>query len=162
MFEFNSKDRPTLLFGAALCGLTLAAAMFIFDRIKTDRSAEVEKSSSEPRNAKRLILRKDEITAAYQRLSVQGVHSMGDWVKKLTELSKKEGIVFDSIEPVSETGDAGNFAAVLKFRTNLRGFSGFVSALVMEDYLTAAEGFSIEQAGEGLLNCELTLRRALS
>lgn len=162
MVKMNVKDKPTLFLGVLLCLITIAATFLFFHQVETRIMGKVEIRALELNKAKRLIIKKDEIAAAYQRLRAREVGSMGDWVKELTELSKKEGFVFDSMVPTPSGDNSGNLEAVLKFRTNLKGFSGFISNLVMEDYLTVAENFTMEKIDGGLLDCEVTLRRVLT
>ena len=150
--KISIKERPALFFAGAAIFLSFVVLYAPFHERKEELAAQIKLKAIQWGKAKELVSHKDKIDEAYSLIESQNTSQTSDWVKKMTELSKQEGVVFDSLVPDAES-------VVLRFHTDLGRFAGFTQQLASSDYFSLIESVRLEKAADGLLDCELTVKR---
>lgn len=154
----DPKDRPTLVFAAATMLVTTALVSVFF--IPALRSADqaVTRNVLSLRKAQELAVSKGSIESKYAR--IRSTASGDDWVKRLTDVSKRQGVVFDTMLPDDPGPEfPGETGVRVGFRSDIGRFSAFVHSLATEDALCLIREMKLEKEQDGLLNCELALSR---
>ncbi len=157
----NPKDRPTFVFAAASILAATATLWMLF--LPSLRSADqaVTRSALSLKKAQELSLSKDSIESKYAR--IRSTASGDDWVKRLTDVSKRQGVVFDTMLPDDPGAEfPGETGVRVGFRADIGRFSAFIHSLTAEDALCLIRDMKLEKGENGILNCELVLSKVVA
>ncbi|GEM_PF-2829573 len=161
--KIDIKEWPTISFAAVLIIFCLILFSIPFNKKREVLAQQIKAKVVELSKAKTMIEKKGEIEAAYTSAqSHNSARSVGEWVKKISELSKGDGLSLESIIPRSDSiSDPGAYSVIIRFHTDLGRFAAFTHHLVTEEYFCLINGVSLEKAEDGLLNGELALKRVI-
>jgi hypothetical protein len=154
----NLKDRPTFIFAGASMLAAAAMLWILFLPALRNAGQAVTRSALSLKKAQELALSKDSIESKTAR--IRSTASGDDWVKRLTDASKRQGVVFDTMLPDDPGSEfPGETGVRVGFRSDIGRFSAFVHSLAMEDALCLIREMKLEKGEGGILNCELVLSR---
>ncbi len=157
-WRLEAKNRPTLFVAAAAGVAGMLAVWLLFLPVIREAGETAEKNARSLAAAERLLRSQTEIEARYARAAGNGAGD--DWVRRLADVSKRHGVIFDAIlpEPV-DGGVPGETGVRVGFRSDVARFSAFVHSLASDDPLCLIRDMKLEKGENGLLKCELALSR---